>query len=424
MADSILNLILNIKKGGKGDKEAANGLEQFGKKVEKVVQSSKKNADTLKNTFGAASKLIGDAFKLAAEEAERLGRTEVTAQMKEMNDSFKSVADTLVQIPIGGRDFLAWMGDAAEGAANLGKTVSALAIFIGQQTGAIDDSTAAMQAALLVQGPVVLSTEQLAQAQKDLKDPLDETNRLNREYKTAAENAAIASANQAQKTYESQLAFEKLTGPVSDLNFAMGELTKQTIFNAAAAGLSGEAQLALAISMGLTNTKALEAKTRLDELRAQFNITDEAIANGTANVDGYSAAVARMGDQLEYAERQANALAIAAASALANGAGAAAGGGVVAGGSGGYATGGQFMVGGSGGTDSTPVSFMATPGERVTIETPAQQAANTTNNNSTASTVNNFYISSNDPRAVAQEVSRLMAAKTRAAIQSGQRNIR
>lgn len=40
-----------------------------------------------------------------------------------------------------------------------------------------------------------------------------------------------------------------------------------------------------------------------------------------------------------------------------------------------YATGGSFMVGGSGGTDTTPVGFMATPGEKVTIQTPAQQRA-------------------------------------------------
>lgn len=41
----------------------------------------------------------------------------------------------------------------------------------------------------------------------------------------------------------------------------------------------------------------------------------------------------------------------------------------------GFATGGSFMVGGSGGTDSTPVRFMATPGEEVTIRTPSQQRA-------------------------------------------------
>lgn len=39
----------------------------------------------------------------------------------------------------------------------------------------------------------------------------------------------------------------------------------------------------------------------------------------------------------------------------------------------GFASGGSFMVGGNGGTDTTPVAFMATPGERVTVETPGQQ---------------------------------------------------
>lgn len=38
-----------------------------------------------------------------------------------------------------------------------------------------------------------------------------------------------------------------------------------------------------------------------------------------------------------------------------------------------FATGGSFTVGGSGGTDSQPVGFRATPGEKVTVETPEQQ---------------------------------------------------
>jgi len=42
----------------------------------------------------------------------------------------------------------------------------------------------------------------------------------------------------------------------------------------------------------------------------------------------------------------------------------------------GFATGGTAMVGGNGGTDSQLVAFKATPGERVNVETPAQQRAN------------------------------------------------
>jgi len=42
---------------------------------------------------------------------------------------------------------------------------------------------------------------------------------------------------------------------------------------------------------------------------------------------------------------------------------------------GGMQHGGSFIVGGGGGTDSQPVSFMATPGERVTVDTPNQARA-------------------------------------------------
>ncbi len=43
---------------------------------------------------------------------------------------------------------------------------------------------------------------------------------------------------------------------------------------------------------------------------------------------------------------------------------------------GGFASGGSFTVGGAGGVDSKLVSFMATPGEKVNVQTPAQQPAN------------------------------------------------
>jgi hypothetical protein len=41
----------------------------------------------------------------------------------------------------------------------------------------------------------------------------------------------------------------------------------------------------------------------------------------------------------------------------------------------GFAYGGEFTVGGVGGTDSQNVAFRATPGERVTINTPQQAQA-------------------------------------------------
>ncbi|WOH55049.1 tape measure protein [Bradyrhizobium sp. BWC-3-1] len=44
----------------------------------------------------------------------------------------------------------------------------------------------------------------------------------------------------------------------------------------------------------------------------------------------------------------------------------------------GYATGGSFTVGGSGGTDSQLIQFMATPGEKVSIDTPGASSAGQT----------------------------------------------
>ena len=48
----------------------------------------------------------------------------------------------------------------------------------------------------------------------------------------------------------------------------------------------------------------------------------------------------------------------------------------------GFAQGGAFMVGGNGGTDSQLVTFRATPGERVSIQTPQQQQNQGNGNNS------------------------------------------
>ena len=64
----------------------------------------------------------------------------------------------------------------------------------------------------------------------------------------------------------------------------------------------------------------------------------------------------------------------------------------------GFARGGSFMVPGSGGTDSQPVGFMATPGEKVTVETKQQQQERGGNNynvtfNVKAHDVNSFNAS-------------------------------
>lgn len=74
----------------------------------------------------------------------------------------------------------------------------------------------------------------------------------------------------------------------------------------------------------------------------------------------------------------------------------------------GYAGGGSFQVGGSGGTDSQLVKFKATPGERVTIDTPGQGAGGG------VTVTNHNYI---DARSDAAQIGQLIAESTKRAIQ-------
>lgn len=84
---------------------------------------------------------------------------------------------------------------------------------------------------------------------------------------------------------------------------------------------------------------------------------------------------------------------------------------------GGFATGGSFKVGGQGATDSKLVQFMATPGERVTVETPDQQKASESN---TINVVNHFTITGGT---TSRESQQQISAKVGLAIQrSLQRN--
>jgi hypothetical protein len=66
----------------------------------------------------------------------------------------------------------------------------------------------------------------------------------------------------------------------------------------------------------------------------------------------------------------------------------------------GFASGGSFTVGGTGGLDTTPVAFMATPGEKVTVTRPGEAQAP-----AAAPVVVNLNVSAIDGRSVAQMLS-------------------
>lgn len=78
----------------------------------------------------------------------------------------------------------------------------------------------------------------------------------------------------------------------------------------------------------------------------------------------------------------------------------------------GFATGGSFMVGGGGGTDSQQVRFKASPGERVTVETPDQQRRS----GGGVSVQQTINFSANTPAAVRDAVYAMMPQIQEAAV--------
>ncbi len=75
----------------------------------------------------------------------------------------------------------------------------------------------------------------------------------------------------------------------------------------------------------------------------------------------------------------------------------------------GFANGGAFTVGGGGGTDSQLVAFKATPGEEVSIRTPAQQRASGGGNITV-----NFQVTSPDADSFRKSTGQIQADLARA----------
>lgn len=394
MADSVLDLLLRVKKAGAGDKEAAKGLNSLGQSVKKVRQEFK-DMKAVGAAFNAGMTIVNAGLKAVSDSAEHLGRTELKTAFSEAAEAGQDLQDTLVTLKIGGRDSISWVTDAATGLKNLVDVVNIGSIAFLQMTGRMSDSEAAARATALVYEDVKVTTAQLEQATLDQASALDESTRANREYKTEAQLAAEASALAAQKVYDHQLALEKATGPASDLAFAMGELNAQNLFTAASAGLDEDAQLQLAVAMGIVDQSVLDAKNRLDELREQYGVTGDAAQNGEADVDGYTAAVYRLNQELDGSLERLRAIQ-AEFNAMPGGIGGRVGG----------ATGDGVEERASGGPVSMNVPYMV--GERgPELFVPDQSGTIIPNSQTTNMGGINITISgAGDPAAVAREVKR------------------
>src|SRR5574341_1241859 len=121
--------------------------------MDKAMKAASKTVNQMKMAMGGAKlalEFVEQAFTFAAAEAEKLGRVDVATNINDAKSALSGLTDVLVQIPIGGRDFLQWMRDGAAGIANFARLIGALGIQAQLTFGLIDQETAAAQIAALV----------------------------------------------------------------------------------------------------------------------------------------------------------------------------------------------------------------------------------------------------------------------------------
>lgn len=222
-----------------------------------------------------------------------------------------------------------------------------------EQRGEIDGATAALEMQRIAGiEPATEATETLTAATDEQAVAFDAMAYAADEW---GNTAAILAADAALQTR-----IEDLTGASSDLKFGMSDLTREMLFNQAAAGLDAESAYNLAKSMGLINEPADAAKGILDDLRREFE-------NGSLSAGAYQGSVKLLADAIdtlpdgktitiEYVEqyrRELNADLSRDNDRF---------GGAI-----GDAAGGSFIVPPGYGGDSWPLHSVQT-GERVTVE--------------------------------------------------------
>ena len=194
---------------------------------DKATKAAGKAANEMKEFVGGAAialKVVTQAFSFAADEAEKLGRVDVVSNIEEAKDSLGGLVDVLVQIPIGGRDFLQWMGDGAAGLANFAKMVGALGVQAQLTFGLIDQETAIQQINALV-------TDEAADKAADLTAEKEKLTAATREHEQAEKRVQDAMA--ANKGYKASMkAAQDAEASIADLR---AELRKLQVENGKAA---------------------------------------------------------------------------------------------------------------------------------------------------------------------------------------------
>ena len=158
-----VDVLFRTKYDDKGEKKARKGMLA----IEKKLRDLRKLFISLAGGVALAVKAMEDAGKAA----ERLGRSDVVNSINGMNNAWQRASDSLLTFKVAGQDLLGFLGDAGQGAANLGNLISALAI---KFDSSLSDEEKGRRAALLVQEMQINKTKEQIALENSLSDSRDD----------------------------------------------------------------------------------------------------------------------------------------------------------------------------------------------------------------------------------------------------------
>lgn len=249
-------------------------FKKFGKAGLDMAEVLGKSTEELER-FAIAARRSG---KVVSEEAANAAE-EYNVQMAILTQRVEGA-----QIAIGNK-LIPVLNDSMQGFDNLVNFLMASQIQLELNAGSITREEAAMRAAALAGADLNAVVEDVEQTQMA-------ANAAHRDAAIAADSARWAAQALAIEQERNKIAADALA-------FGMRELTTQTLFNEAAAGLDSQAALELARSMGLVSEDAIRTQAALENLKQKYDTNRDGTVSATEATRGYIDAVRVLQNNIE-----------------------------------------------------------------------------------------------------------------------------
>lgn len=146
--------------------------------------------------------LVSKAFDFARDAAQKFGDLDTVSKIDEMTTTFEGLGSVLATTPIAGRDFLEWMGRAAQGAKSSAQLIALLTTELQVYAGTLDAVTALQVIGNIADAERIATLEKLRQQVTTVADATDLLRAANRkqydEYQSQKQSGYIEYAiNQA-----------------------------------------------------------------------------------------------------------------------------------------------------------------------------------------------------------------------------------